>query len=225
VSRVQLIKTVASAAAFRAEQAAVAKSAQVRAIKKTDQELQIVWGEVYVPNSFPDSQKDFMSADTVRDMAYGFMAKGDMRALDTEHSREKNGCYIVESFIARKGDPDFIEGAWVLGVRVPDPASWEMVKSGDINGFSIDGDAYRKEAQLEITMPDVLSGETMERAGHQHLFYVKFDNQGNFLGGETSPGADGHFHKISRGTVTDDADDHNHRFSFVEGVMDVQIHN
>jgi hypothetical protein len=191
-------------------------------IKKADEELQIVWGEVYIPNSLPDSQKDFMSAEAVRDMAYGFMAKGDMYAFDTEHSREKNGCYVVESFIVRKDDPDFIEGAWVLGVKVPDGETWGAIKKGDINGFSIDGNAYKSEAMLEIEMPDILKGETSETEAHTHTFYVKFDDQGNFLGGETSPGPDGHVHKISRGTVTDDADDHNHRFSFVEGVMEVR---
>ena len=58
--------------------------------------------------------------------------------MDTEHNHQVSGATIVESFIARKGDPDFAEGAWVLGVRMTDGELWERVKSGELNGFSVD---------------------------------------------------------------------------------------
>jgi hypothetical protein len=47
-------------------------------IKKQDDALQVVWGEVYAPG-FPDSQGDFMTAETVREMAWRFMRKSDTR--------------------------------------------------------------------------------------------------------------------------------------------------
>lgn len=195
------------------------------AIKKTDAELQIVWGEVYAPG-FPDSQGDFMTPETIRDMAYGFMQKGDLTAIDTNHSREKNGSYIVESFIAREDDPTFIPGSWVLGVRVPDNDTWDLVKSGELNGFSIDGFGVRVDTTIEIDMPETLTGKTdLAADGHDHLFYVKFDEDGNFLGGHTSSGPDGHVHLIKRGTCTEDQNGHNHRFSFVEGVLSAQAAN
>lgn len=202
--------------------APVAPANLSQGIKKSDDELQIVWGEVYAPG-FPDSQGDFMTADTVQEMAYEFMRKSQLDSIDTGHSREKNGSYIVESFIAREDDPVFIPGSWVIGVKVPDGDVWGMVKSGELNGFSIDGHGVRVESVIEVTLPDLLKGETDEVAGHKHLFFVKFDAEGNFLGGETSAGPDGHVHKILRGTVTEESGGHAHRFSFVEGVLDAKI--
>ena len=192
-------------------------------LKKSDEELRIVWGEVYAPG-FPDSQGDFMSEDTIREMAYGFMKKQDLAAIDTNHSREPNGSHIVESFIAREDDSIFIPGSWVLGVRVPDDETWELVKSGELNGFSIDGHGVRVDTVIDINMPEILAGETDEgEDGHKHTFFVKFDQAGKFLGGETSEAADGHKHLIKLGTVTEEAKGHSHRFSFIEGMLEAQI--
>ncbi len=228
--QVHMLKGVGAIAAASPPVAHVpgGKGGLVRQIKKMDDELQVVWGEVYAPG-FPDSQGDFMTAETIREMAYGFMKKSALDSIDTNHSREKNGCYIVESFIAREDDAVFIPGSWVIGVKVPDQDVWAMVKSGDLNGFSIDGVGVRVESVLEIEMPDVLAGETdeCEQNGvkHKHLFYVKFDEEGNFLGGETSAAPDGHMHKIVRGTVTEETNGHQHRFSFVEGVLNARVAN
>lgn len=196
--------------------------ASVRPIKKSDEELQIVWGEVYAPD-FPDSQGDFATRETIRKMAYGFMQKGDMFAIDTGHSREKSGAYIVESFIARDDDATFIPGSWVLGVRVPDN-EWALVKSGELNGFSMDGFGVRVETQLDIDMPDTVYGECIKAEdGHTHKFMVKYNDDGTFAGGETDAGPDGHRHKILRGTCTEVTNGHSHRFSFVEGIMEAQL--
>jgi len=201
------------------------KTDAIQEIKKADAEQQIVWGEVYAPG-FPDSQGDFMTVETVRNMAYGFMKKSAMDMIDTDHSREKNGSYIVESFIAREDDPDFIPGSWVIGVHVPDGDTWALVKNGELNGFSIDGFGTRVATKLEIEMPEILTGRTTKFLDHDHIFYVKYDSDGVFLGGETSPGPDGHIHRILRGTQTEEAGDtemHAHLFSFVEGVLNAQI--
>lgn len=190
-------------------------------VKKHDDEQQLIYGEVYAPG-FPDSHGDFMTAESIQKMAHEFMRKGLVNKIDLHHTQVESGCYVVESFIARADDPVFIPGAWVLGVKVPDPEVWELVKSGELNGFSFDGEGFRVETILEIDMPDYIEGETVEVNGHQHTFYVRYDAEGNFLGGLTGPGPDGHVHKILRGTVTEDTDDHAHRFSFVEGVLSAQ---
>lgn len=193
-------------------------------IKKLDEEQQLVFGEVYAPG-FPDSQGDFMSAETIQNAAHNFLMKGLVDQIDVNHNRELSGCRVVESFIARPDDTIFIPGSWVIGVKIFDPDLWEMVKSGELNGFSLDGTGVRVDTMLEIEMPLVLTGETEESNGHKHQFVVRFDAQGNFLGGETGPGPDGHVHRIRRGTSTDDADGHSHRFSFVEGILNVQVAN
>jgi len=183
-------------------------------IIKLDEELQIVYAEVYVPN-IPDSDNDFMSVDTVREMAHGFLANGRVTKVDVEHSRVDVAAVIVESFVARKDDPDFIMDAWVCGVKINDPEVWELIKSGEINGFSLDGVGHGTDAELELEVPEFVKGETFIENGHAHTFKVHFDEEGNFLGGETIDGSD-HTHKIKRGTITEMANDHVHRFSFVE---------
>ena len=191
-------------------------------IKKLDTEEQVVFGEVYAPG-FPDRQGDFMLTDEIKKMAYNFLRKGNMSNIDTNHSQMPNGSYVVESFIARDNDPVFIPGSWVIGVKVPDAGVWQMVKSGELNGFSLDGMGVRNDTTFEIEMPELLKGETDDTPGHKHTFAVKFDDGGNFLGGRTSFGLDGHFHLIKRGTCTETVDGHSHRFSFVEGVLGAQV--
>ena len=189
-------------------------------IKKLDDEEQVVFGEVYAPN-FPDSQGDVMSREEVKKMAYNFLRKGVTSNIDVNHSQDPSGSYVVESFIARDGDPIFIPGSWVIGVKVPDAAVWKMVKSGELNGFSLDGYGVRTPTTFSVEMPELLKGETMTEGNHSHQFVVKYDRQGNFLGGYTNPASDGHVHQIVRGTVTEPSSGHVHRFSFVEGVLNV----
>jgi len=185
-------------------------------IKKVDQEQQLVFGEVYAPG-YPDSQGDVMTPDDVREAAYGFMRAGNLMKVDLEHDNVETGSCIVESFIARDDDPLFIPGSWVVGVHIPDPELWSLVKSGEINGFSMEVKGKRLPTEIELDVPPQVIGKTDDGAGHDHEFVVDFDPEGKFLGGRTKPAADGHWHKIVKGTVTEPAaDGHTHRFSFVE---------
>ena len=77
---------------------------------------------------------------------------------------------------------------------------------------------------LEIEIPDsgIIDGEVIEMNDHTHAYAIKFDEQGNFLGGDTGPGGgDQHTHQISRGTITDPGgqDGHVHKFSFLERLV------
>jgi hypothetical protein len=182
-------------------------------IKKADIVRKQVFGEVYAPNA-PDSHGDFMTEDSIREMAYKFMKDGRMGNVDTMHDNELNGSYVIESFIARKGDPDFIADSWVVGVQCSDD-SWEKVENGEINGFSMEALVQKTPTLIEMEIPDWVTGGTSITQGHSHTFKVAFDIAGSFNGGVTDT-VDGHFHNIRKGTITEDANDHNHRFSFVE---------
>lgn len=188
---------------------------------KTDDELQIVWGEVYVPN-YPDTDGDFMTPEGIRDMAYKFMTNGLLHKVDVQHDNKLYGCHIVESFVARKDDPDFIAGSWVVATHVPSPEIWAKVKSGELNGYSMEAFAVPKKTVLTVEVAPVIKGETSDTNEHTHKFKVGFDvEDGSFLGGETSPAEDGHWHPILRGTITEPAGDppHVHKFSYVEDVV------
>jgi hypothetical protein len=98
---------------------------------------------------------------------------------------------------------------------VPDSDTWGRILKGEINGFSIEAMVTKMPLTLEMEIPPVVNGITTKSEDHEHNFFVTFDNDGKFLGGRTNV-EKGHFHTIRAGTVTDTAQDHNHRFSFVE---------
>ena len=187
----------------------------VVSFSKFDDEAQLAYGEVYIP-MIPDSQGDFMTVIEIEKMAHGFMKNGLLRGVDTQHDLSDNGSIVVESFIARKGDPDFIEGSWVAAVWCPDEI-WPMVKSGELGGFSMYGSGERIPTMITIEIPDdgIVKGDTIEAEDHTHKFIIKFDDEGNYLGGETST-TNGHSHSIQKGTVTEKQDGHRHRFSYLE---------
>lgn len=183
---------------------------------KFDEELQIVYGEVYAPNVGLDSQGDYMTAEEIRKMAHSFIANGRQTSVDKEHDRSDNQGVVVESFIARANDPDgFIDGAWVVGIHVPDYEVWNMIKKGELNGFSLEAKVQSVQKEIELDVPSEIIGKTEMHSNHAHDFILKFDDKGNLIGGETSYDF-GHRHQITKGTITDSSEGHNHRYSFVE---------
>jgi hypothetical protein len=187
-------------------------------LKLASEEKRIVWAEVYVPN-VPDTDGDFMDQEGVEKAAYQFMADMNLKKIDVQHTNDLvPGAVVVESFLARKGDPDFIEGAWVVGVHVPDDATWSQIKKGEINGFSLEALVKGEHTTLEIEIPPVVHGTTAKAADHEHEFYVTYDTGGNLVGGRTDT-VNGHSHVIQRGTLTEKSEGHDHRFSFVEAFI------
>jgi hypothetical protein len=98
-----------------------------------------VLGEVLVPE-LTDAQGDRVDAATVEKAAHDFLSRS--RTVGTNHRQFSEVGEVVESFIARAGDPDFTPGAWVLGVRCS-PGTWARVEAGELTGFSIGGQARR----------------------------------------------------------------------------------
>jgi len=183
-------------------------------IKKTDEELQIVYAEVYVPD-IPDTHNEYMTEETIRKMAHGFLAKGFVNQVDTNHDNTTNGSYVVESFIARKGDQDFIAGAWVVGIHVPDITVWDQIKKGELNGFSVEALVQKVPRTITMEVPEFIEGGTDTADGHSHTFKAFFDDNGALAGGSTNI-VDGHLHSIMKGTITEESDGHTHRFSYIE---------
>ena len=107
-------------------------------ICKTEAKKHVVLGVVYEPNA-RDTDGNFMTAEEIEKMAYGFMEGLRLAEIDKNHDGKADKGVVVESFIARKGDPDFPEGAWAIGVHVTDDAAWEAIEKGSITGFSIAG--------------------------------------------------------------------------------------
>jgi len=189
-------------------------------LKVAVEDERLVFAEVYAPNIL-DTDGEFMTAPEIKKAAYKFMQSLSLKSIDVQHDNNLvDGACVVESFIARAGDPEFIEDSWVVGIHVDNDDVWAAIKAGEINGFSMQAEVYREEATLEMVVPPVITGETSTAEdGHKHDFYVTYDAEGNFVGGVTGRAEDGHSHKIVRGTITEDTNSHHHMFSFVENLV------
>lgn len=122
-------------------------------IEKKDEMKRLAYGIVYTPMK-ADWHKNFMTAEEILKSAHGFMLNA--RRIDWQHDYIKGSGGVVESFIARKGDPDFPEGSWVLVTKVFSDTVWEDVMSGKIKGYSMAGMANygdEKEVDTDIDFP------------------------------------------------------------------------
>lgn len=106
--------------------------------KKADKEKRIVYGEVYVPNE-KDTQGQWAASEEIEKMAHRFMENLRITKIDKQHNSEADEGIVVESFIARPGDPDFTPGAWVLGTKILKEDTWQAILKGEITGYSMAG--------------------------------------------------------------------------------------
>jgi len=121
----------------------------IQIISKSEDEKQLVYGVVYEPDSL-DKQEHFAKAEDIERMAHSFMTNGG--AIDLQHNLVKGFGTVVESYIApcemNLGEQSVIKGSWVLVVKATNEI-WQLVKSGDIDGFSMFGTSQAVEVEIE----------------------------------------------------------------------------
>jgi Putative phage serine protease XkdF len=197
-------------------------------VKKTVEEKQLVFAEVYAPGSL-DTDIEFMSEEEIEKAAHSFMKRMMLGNIDVMHDNISDGSYVVESFIAMEGQNLFIPGSWVVGVKVSDE-SWEKVKKGELNGFSLEALTFITQKEVTIDIPNPLKGTTSKEVSlsesvpeHEHSFTVSYDPESFiFLGGKTDV-VEGHFHTIIKSTNTEYQDGHRHRFCMVEDIKILEV--
>jgi hypothetical protein len=174
---------------------------------------QVVFAEVLVPDVV-NNYGDVYTREAIAEFAYEFARCG--YGIDIDHNQvDVNGvaCYVVESFIARPGDADFIEGSWVVGLKVTDPVLWAEILAGNVNGFSFEAEVFMTPAVVQATYGRQVTGTTEAHPedGHSHTYLLVLDEKNNPISGGTSE-SNGHSHRIVSHTVTETTDGHNHRF-------------
>jgi len=180
----------------------------------------LVYGEVYAPYQI-DTDGEAMTPEDVQKMAHDFLASGRVGKIDVEHNLQPSGCLVVESFLARKDDPDgFLEGAWVLGVKVIPDEIWSLVLKGELNGFSFYGPVQKVSAQAVVDAARRIVGKTEQSIEgllppHDHDLDIQFNAQGRVVPGLTGK-AMGHAHPVLRTTATEEAMEHSHRMVLIE---------
>jgi hypothetical protein len=174
-----------------------------------NEEKRIVYGVVYTPNML-DSLKGFTDKEEIEKLAYRFMSLDLTKVIDTQHDNIPNGCYPVESFIARDKDENFPEGSWVLAVKVTDEDIWNNILQGKFNGYSMEILTKVKPYTIKYSNFNNYVGKTEDNKTHSHYYYLEFDSQGRILRGRTSED-DGHFHEVKTNSTTQVANNHSHR--------------
>lgn len=184
-------------------------------------EKRLVYGEVYAPLHV-DSQTDAMTAPEIEKMAHNFLMHRRVDKIDVSHNFTESGCLVVESFLARKGDPDgFVEGSWVLGVKVIPDVLWEQVKKGELNGFSFAGKPGGKNIlNVTVTQTKKMVGETEKNTDdlvppHDHTIDLLFDSNGRIIPTQTGESL-GHTHVVRKATATEEEVGHSHRLILIE---------
>ena len=177
----------------------------------------VVFAEIIIPDAM-NVYGDLHTRESVKQFAYSFMINGFGIDIGHDNLDVSDTLAVVESFIARDGDPDFVPGAWVIGMYVGDDAAWAKVLNGDLNGFSYE--AYVKALEVVVDVPvDIVRSGVTEPAiedGHVHEYVAILDDDGRVIYGGTSE-SNGHHHEIRSHTTTEEEDDHLHIFNFVQG--------
>ncbi len=121
---------------------------EVRIIANNNDPKKLVYGVVYEPNVL-DSQGEFADAISIEKAAHNFLA--DSRNIDLQHNFKSDFGTVVESYVA---PADFeingnkiTKGSWVLVTKANDDV-WEKIINGEINAYSMGGQAERVEDNL-----------------------------------------------------------------------------
>jgi hypothetical protein len=192
--------------------------AQYTITKVAADDKRIVTGQVYAADTI-DAHGHFMTKAELERVAHQFMADGLLTSIDVQHDNETVDATIVESFIARKGDPDFEEGSWVASVKIDDPFVWQLVKDGVLNGYSFEIMTFKEDVNVEVEYQSWYYGFTDPdpHDKHDHPFIVRLDENGGISWGSTGLGSDGSpAHPIQNSNITAAVDGKTHRIHFKE---------
>ena len=116
------------------------------------------WASVVELDGKPvvDRQGDLITPDEIERAAYQYVMKS--RKGGHQHRRDGENPFhasdMIESVvftpekIAKMGLPDDFPVGWWVGYKVNDDSTWDLVKKGDVTGFSIHGRGKRQQVEI-----------------------------------------------------------------------------
>lgn len=171
-----------------------------------DEDKHTVFGVVYPVNKL-DTYGDFADAETVKSLCKQFES---VQKFDVMHDhKEVSGVKMLRNYIS-EGEEDILAGSWVQELEITNIELWERIKSGELNGFSMDILTYLDPVIVTIEFSKIKIEETEEFEEHTHLYVILNNEDGNVDYGRTSTD-EGHAHTILRGTATEESVGHKHR--------------
>lgn len=124
------------------------------AFKTIDEDQRIVAGPAMVPEKLiyrlnPAGEESFVffKADTIRELSERFLYQGKQNNMTLEHEATLNDLSVIESWIVEDPKRDKSQiygfnlpvGSWFVKVKVLNDDVWQLVKEGDVTGFSVEG--------------------------------------------------------------------------------------
>jgi hypothetical protein len=109
------------------------------------------------------------SPETIEKMMRKYFKENKIHKVNTNHDPKtrKDGVYMMESYIVgdrneSKVFPDLPKGSWVATFYVENDEVWDKIKSGEYNGFSLEGyfiEKYEDDmiAKIEEKLEEILS--------------------------------------------------------------------
>tara|TARA_R100000656_G_scaffold16829_1_gene15907 strand:+ start:285 stop:884 length:600 start_codon:yes stop_codon:yes gene_type:complete len=122
--------------------------------KIQDEEKRIVSGyfmvaDLPIPRLNDLNEKFFVvfKKDTINKIVNKFFKQGYSNKINLMHDQEMDGVYVIESLIidnergsiAPKEFEKVPNGSWWGSMRVENNEVWELVKNGNVKGFSVEG--------------------------------------------------------------------------------------
>lgn len=123
-------------------------------IVKRDDQRQIAygWASVFEVNGVPvvDRQGDVIAPEEIQWAAHSFLS--DSRIGKALHGGDPVGRVVESVVLTREIQKslgiDLGRSGWFVGMHIPDPATWERVKSGELSAFSIGGRGRRRDVEV-----------------------------------------------------------------------------
>lgn len=133
--------------------------------KTTNEEKRIVTGLAMIPNQKIVRQDPtgepyfvFFSKDTIRRASELYFKHANINKANIEHVKNVDNVTVVESWIVESdvdktnflGFKNVPVGSWAVSYKVENDELWDKVKSGEVQGFSIEGFFNHKKTELSI---------------------------------------------------------------------------
>lgn len=148
-------------------------SNQVEVKFKVDEDKHIVTGPALIPGKKiyrRDDETGYeyyveFTKEGIQQIAEKFFADHNSTNVNLQHELDVNGCVYFESYFinSERGIlpaefADLPEGTWIVSCKINNEGVWDMVKKGELRGFSIEGylDVQKQEEKPLDTIQDLL---------------------------------------------------------------------
>lgn len=148
-------------------------SKQVEVKFSVDEDKHIVSGPALIPGKKiyrRDEETGYeyyveFTKEGIREIAEKFFADHNSTNVNLQHELNVNGCVYFESYfidsergIVPAEYADLPDGTWMVSAKINNEGVWDMIKKGELRGFSIEGylSVQKPEEKALDTIKDLL---------------------------------------------------------------------